>query len=709
MRRSLLIITAALLATPSSVAGAGEKPIFAVVVGVNRPINRQTRPLLYADDDAILFHRLMASVGRSTLLVDPDPDSRRLHSPLSARPPTRANLQAALTETFAKVRRARELGQQPQFYFIYSGHGDVKNNRGYLALSDGTLDSDDLARRVLGPSPAASNHVIVDACRSYYLVHEKRAGGQRRPLKGSFHRPESLARRFPSTGFLLSTSAAESSHEWAEFQAGIFSHEVRSGLLGAADANLDGRVTYDEIWAFIQVANIRIPNERFRPQVYLRPPRGDGSRHLLDMRRYQGAALTLPPGRSGRYLLEDRHGVRLADIHTPVGHTAIIRLPGVPQLYPRLYLHDMRRLVEYPLSLHSGHERVELAQLSGQPSSYNTKGAAHEAFTRIFEEPFGLEAYQVQLRCDARRMQATACPNYYCQRCHCEQCHHLWDEPGLEQVKRTPVARARAAPAAAARRKPWQSIVTLALGLKAMARSFDVNEPIYPAKSDEHSNYRSGAVPALTLEGEFFPGAIGPWGPLANLGLLASYTRSLGLKSQPPMGGDPVTTTMQELLLGARYRWNILGSARSPELRFGLDFGRLAFVIWDDQTNYVPLPDVVYVMLRLALVDLTVPLVRRGIFRLDARLDFDYRLVLSSGEIESNDSAGYGSSNTGGIKVGWGLRARFSHFLLGLEGFYERYFLDFNNTCYNTGLSCRAAGGAIDLYYGVTLLGGYQY
>ena len=53
-----------------------------------------------------------------------------------------------------------------------------------------------------------------------------------------------------NVGLLLSTSSARESHEWSGFESGVFSHEVRSGLYGAADADGDGRVSYAEIAAF---------------------------------------------------------------------------------------------------------------------------------------------------------------------------------------------------------------------------------------------------------------------------------------------------------------------------------------------------------------------------------------------------------------------------------------------------------------------------
>src|SRR5437762_3404086 len=82
----------------------------------------------------------------------------------------------------------------------------------------------------------------------------------------------SMSRKRPRVGLLLSSSSHRESHEWDGFEAGVFSHEVRSGLYGAADADGDGEVTYREIAAFVARADAAIPNERFRPQVYAHAP-----------------------------------------------------------------------------------------------------------------------------------------------------------------------------------------------------------------------------------------------------------------------------------------------------------------------------------------------------------------------------------------------------------------------------------------------------
>src|SRR5436190_1181687 len=83
----------------------------------------------------------------------------------------------------------------------------------------------------------------------------------RRPV-GGFVELEA-ASRAGRVGYVLSSSVSGESHEWSGFESGVFSHEVRSGLYGAADADGDGRITYSEIAAFVARANQGIENNRF--------------------------------------------------------------------------------------------------------------------------------------------------------------------------------------------------------------------------------------------------------------------------------------------------------------------------------------------------------------------------------------------------------------------------------------------------------------
>jgi hypothetical protein len=674
---------------------------YALVIGVNQPLGKGTSTLSYADDDAILFHRLFAGVGHSTLLVAPDRATTRLHGAIpGVRPPTRANLERAIDDVLKRVKRARKSGWRPHLYVVYSGHGDVKNNQGYLALADGRFTSRDLARLVLSRSRALTNHVIVDACRSYYLVHGKRAGGKRRHAGRGFHRSRNLARRFPNTGFLLSTSSAANSHEWAEFQAGIFSHEVRSGLLGGADVDLDGRVSYDEIWAFIRVANSRIPNERFRPRIYLKAPYRSGKRPILDLRGFTGAAVTIPPKRAGRYLLEDRNGVRLADLHTSSSRAVRLRLTDgriLGRSKDRLYLHDVLRSKEYLLNT-GWKRRRQLAMLPGLPSSYKPKGAAHEAFGRIFEQPFSLDAYQIELQCTAPRQRASTCPSYYCDRCRCKGCQRVGGPPSLPPA-------ARPAPPTTSvvtshgllphQRRPWETIIEAAVGFRGIQRTFEIDD----SGPRTYTRYEGAVAPALALALELYPMASWRGTPLADIGLSFRWFSSIGLESRQKSsyGEAYLPTTLDQFDLGLLFRWFWWDEPTSPSLKFGLEGGVLNFNM-DDPVGFTDLPDVSYVYMRYRVLQLDLPLVRRGRFAFGLLGAFNYLHIFSSGDLEVLSLGGIGTTSTNAIEAEVGAKLTYGGLFSTTSFIYQRYIS-----------GSTTSRGATDEFKGFTLMFGYAY
>jgi hypothetical protein len=284
---------------------------------------------------------------------------------------------------------------------LYAGHGDVTDAGWSLTLEDGRLDGGALLSEVVERAGAEQTHVIVDACHAYLLALPRGPGGERRPAPG-FVALEASSRA-GHVGFLLSSSASGESHEWAGFEAGVFSHEMRSGLYGAADADGDGRVTYPEIAAFVARANAAVKGERYRPRVYARPPR-DGDL-LLDLRATRENDLRLDGSASaGHYLIEDTRGVRIADFHgngvTPV---RLVRPPGEGALY-------LRRLddnTEQSVPRTPG--PVVLAALPRTASHAASRGAAQDAFNDLFTIAFDNQAVVDWMqRSDAERAEVEA-------------------------------------------------------------------------------------------------------------------------------------------------------------------------------------------------------------------------------------------------------------------------------------------------------------
>jgi hypothetical protein len=370
-----------------AVASAAPVARFALVIGHNQAPRSDLAALRYADDDAVRWSVLLRTYGaRVELLTELDDESLRLYAGTVGTPqrPTGAALRGAMARLVEAMRAARAAGQRTVFYFVYAGHGDTDDaGEGYVTLADGRLSRSEFGRQVLAASPANANHVVVDACRAFYFVYDRGAGGTRRPFNGRYF-ASGLAATHRNTGFLLATSSGAPSHEWEEFQAGIFSHELRSALLGAADVDGDGRVSYRELAAFLEVANRPVRNERYRPAFAINAPLdGDGS--LLDLADASGGQLYLPPTAEGRRLLEDPLGVRWADLHPGPGQAITLRIPAPPWEASHFFVRQPQGDSEYEVP---AGQRLSVTDLSVRRSGVLRRGAAHEAFVRLFSLPF---------------------------------------------------------------------------------------------------------------------------------------------------------------------------------------------------------------------------------------------------------------------------------------------------------------------------------
>jgi len=354
---------------------------FAIVVGVNRSDHESLPALRYADDDAVAMAQLLSLAGvESQLLVDLDDDSRRLHrGVVPSGAPTHDQVLAAVRRAHEQLRAARAAGHATEFLFVYSGHGDVDHGEGYVVLADGRLTRSELYQQVLEPSPADHNHVVVDACKSYYLAFAKGPGGQRAPFPRGF--AGTTADVASRTGFVLSTSSDRDSHEWERFQAGVFSYQVRSALRGAADVDADGRVTYTELGAFLTVASALIENARFRPDFVVRSPANALGDPLVS---WPATTETLTLGDSGwgHLYVENGAGERLFDAHPRTGEHVVLHLPGDRPLFVRRQQPAAEWVIAAAGSTSDG-------KLAAAPVSVAIRGAEHLAFEALFAAPFG--------------------------------------------------------------------------------------------------------------------------------------------------------------------------------------------------------------------------------------------------------------------------------------------------------------------------------
>jgi hypothetical protein len=320
---------ALVLAATSSVATGTHRA--ALIVGVNEPFVEAQVNLRYADDDAARYFELFSpEVDRVELLTVLDRESQPLFPDAAkeARSPGRPQLLDAIDRLEAASEEAHRAARKTELYFIYTGHGRVRGGEGEVRLMGDAIGRTELIERLLSSKSFDRIHLIVDACDAYHLVN---ARGENEGLSTAFD--EAFERfvqggtleRFPHVGAILSTNGPGVTHEWSRYRGGLFSHEVRSALAGAADADENGLIEYGEVGAFLAAANFEIPELKGRPTVFVRPPDVERKSPILSPRS-ASLLLELPASMEGHYVLEDDRGLRYAELHKAEGYAISLRL-----------------------------------------------------------------------------------------------------------------------------------------------------------------------------------------------------------------------------------------------------------------------------------------------------------------------------------------------------------------------------------------------
>lgn len=330
-----------------------QRSVYALVIGNNRPPAGDERlaPLRYADDDALRYFALFRSAGHAALLTVPDAATQRRYAGRlpPARPPALAELRSAFAGFVADMERDRARGLQPVLFLTYSGHGaQDESGAHYLSFLDGGLTQQVLYDEFLARVPNTEVHLIIDACNAGGVV------GTRGPLegqaaneaeaelvtlsdeqRGSIVARSSLA-RFPFVGALIASSSGQETHEWSRVEAGVFSHEVLSALLGGADVNGDLRIEYSEVLAFVMSANQAVRDPRAVARVVVHPPPSKPHALLIDLAALEGARYLIGSGDElARLSLIMPDGHRLLDVHLRGRSRAVLALPAVPGIYAR--------------------------------------------------------------------------------------------------------------------------------------------------------------------------------------------------------------------------------------------------------------------------------------------------------------------------------------------------------------------------------------
>src|SRR6202158_1787879 len=282
----------ALLALPAFAEGMRR---FAVVAG-NDEGGDDTRPLLYARDDARKIHDILTrlcAIGRGDSELGLNGKA--------------ADLLAALGRVEQQIREAAERNQRTVLLFYYSGH----SKDGALRLGGTEIPFDSLKSR-LAEARADVRIGIFDSCQSGAITRRK--GARKAP---SFEVESDAGRGAKGLVILASSAADEDSQESDQIGGSYFSHHLASGLLGDADRSGDGRVTLSEAYAYAYdrtVADTVESAAGAQHPTYSYELAGNGDIVLTDVTSRREGILFPATGPAGAYYLVDGRGFVSAEV-----------------------------------------------------------------------------------------------------------------------------------------------------------------------------------------------------------------------------------------------------------------------------------------------------------------------------------------------------------------------------------------------------------
>ena len=136
------------------------------------------------------------------------------------------------------IRQAKSQYSRVEIIFYYSGHSDET----YMLLGNEKVSYREL-RGAIGQMKADVRIAILDSCASGSFTRIK---GGRKKL------PFLMDRAYDMKGYALmtSSSADELSQESDRLKGSFFTHNLISGLRGAADTTQDGKITLNEVYHF---------------------------------------------------------------------------------------------------------------------------------------------------------------------------------------------------------------------------------------------------------------------------------------------------------------------------------------------------------------------------------------------------------------------------------------------------------------------------
>ncbi len=193
---------------------------FAVVIGIAD--YKKMDVLDYSDDDAYSFYQYLENGNHEKI---PDDNIRFLIDQNA----TAISIKKALEEV------ARKATENDEIIIYYSGHGIAKAIIPYESDGKTGLVTHQEISSILKKSKATSKTLFIDAC------NKMKTGANVDQLDG-------LGK---DMNVFYSSSVGQNSLESNELKQGVFSYFLVQGLNGAADVNVDGSITNNELFDYI--------------------------------------------------------------------------------------------------------------------------------------------------------------------------------------------------------------------------------------------------------------------------------------------------------------------------------------------------------------------------------------------------------------------------------------------------------------------------
>jgi Caspase domain len=403
MRRAPLVAMSGLLAftvggRPASASGPRHEYVIAIGYnGLPAGDTSEIQPLRFADDDAIAFSAFAAETARQVhLLTVPDAGTqRRLGDSLpTMRPPSLDELRSAVADVRSAIDEDARQRVESTVYLYYSGHGTAgdADHEPALALADGALTHAMLYDEILAEFARANVHVFLDACHAEAVVRPRDAEAHLVSTSEDDRRGFVLTQtlsRFPNTGAVVATARGAQAHEWDAYLGGVFTHELLSGLRGAADVNGDTRIEYSELAAFLSAANGSVRDPRARLEPVTHAPTSNPREPIVDGQPRAGVAMLEVQGVGpDAIFVEDDRANRLADVRPESGQGIRLLLPADRTWY----VHTSRGVAEVRPT---PGQRVDVGRLSFRASPPDARGAIDRALhDGLFATPFGWSYYR---------------------------------------------------------------------------------------------------------------------------------------------------------------------------------------------------------------------------------------------------------------------------------------------------------------------------